>query len=157
MNHKGTAYLLWLTIFLGLGGIHRFYNGKLLTGLLWLFTGGLFGVGQLIDLILIPDMVDEHNFKRARRLGSSFYDPAQPAISRTVDSYAKPQAEQLSIKLLKAAQKRGGQLSVTQGVSDTGADFGAVEAALLQMAKKGYASIDNDAKSGAVIYRFPEL
>ncbi|MCP4455112.1 MAG: protein kinase [Planctomycetes bacterium] len=34
-------------------GCQRFYAGKIKTGLLWLFTGGLFGIGQFIDLILI--------------------------------------------------------------------------------------------------------
>ena len=34
-----------LLVFLGLFGIHRFYLGKWKTGLLWLFTGGLFGIG----------------------------------------------------------------------------------------------------------------
>ena len=59
MNEKrernvGTAYLLWLLIFFGLGGIHRFYTGRWLTGILWLVTGGLFLIGQVVDLFLIP-------------------------------------------------------------------------------------------------------
>ena len=58
MNKVGTAYALWLGGLVGVAGLHRLYNGKIWTGLLWLFSGGLFGVGQLIDLVLIPRMVN---------------------------------------------------------------------------------------------------
>ena len=57
MRSKLMAYGLWLLIFVGLGGIHRIYAGKVFTGLLWLLTGGLFLVGQFIDLFLIPGMI----------------------------------------------------------------------------------------------------
>lgn len=49
------AYVLWLLCFLGFFGIHRFYSGRWVTGLIWLFTGGLLLIGQIIDLFLIPD------------------------------------------------------------------------------------------------------
>jgi TM2 domain-containing membrane protein YozV len=64
MRSTGTAYLLWFLIFLGFAGIHRFYAGKVLTGLLWLFTGGLFLIGQVIDLLLIPGMIEKANRTR---------------------------------------------------------------------------------------------
>jgi TM2 domain-containing membrane protein YozV len=63
MYSNGMAYLLWLLSFLGLCGIHRFYLGRPLTGLLWLFTGGLCFIGQFIDLLLIPSMVEKENRK----------------------------------------------------------------------------------------------
>jgi hypothetical protein len=51
-DRSGMVALL-LCLFLGYLGIHRFYAGKLVTGLIWLATGGLFGIGWLVDLILI--------------------------------------------------------------------------------------------------------
>ncbi len=50
----GLAYLLWACCFIGLCGIHRFYSGRWITGLIWVFTGGLLLVGQVVDLFLIP-------------------------------------------------------------------------------------------------------
>lgn len=47
------GYVLWIFGFLG---AHRFYFGKPISGTIWFFTFGLFGVGWLIDLLLIPGM-----------------------------------------------------------------------------------------------------
>jgi hypothetical protein len=50
---KSQVVALVLCIFLGLLGIHRFYLGYTGMGLLYLFTLGLFGIGWIIDLILL--------------------------------------------------------------------------------------------------------
>lgn len=51
LKSKWAAFFLCL--FLGLVGIHRFYVGKTGTGILYLFTGGLFAIGFITDLIMI--------------------------------------------------------------------------------------------------------
>jgi len=58
---KGVAYLLWLVGGFGVLGLHRFYLGKLGTGLLWLFTFGVLGIGAFIDLFTLGTQVDVAN------------------------------------------------------------------------------------------------
>ena len=52
-SNKSRLVALLLCIFLGEFGAHRFYVGKIGTGLLYLFTAGLFGIGWIIDLVKI--------------------------------------------------------------------------------------------------------
>jgi len=53
------AYLLWFL--LGPVGVHKFYLGKIGMGILYLFTGGIFLVGWIIDLFTLPSQVRAYN------------------------------------------------------------------------------------------------
>lgn len=54
--------IAWILLtFLGLFGVHRFYMEKWVTGLIWLVTGGLLGIGWLYDLWTLNDQVDDYN------------------------------------------------------------------------------------------------
>ena len=55
----------WLLLtFLGLFGVHRMYMGKWLTGILYLLTAGLVGLGYLYDYWTLNGQVDELNRRR---------------------------------------------------------------------------------------------
>lgn len=53
ISEKSKVVALVLAIFLGCLGIHRFYVGKIGSGIVWLFTGGAFGIGWIYDIIKI--------------------------------------------------------------------------------------------------------
>lgn len=147
MNKVGTAYVLWLGCLLQVYGLQRLYNGKVFTGLLWLCTFGVFGVGQFIDLFLIPNMVEEHNLKYRQRHGllPNGVPMVQPQIEAVIQQETRSgDRQQLMVQLLKAAETRHGKLSVTQGVLETGASFAEVEAALREMVRSGYVQVSDD-------------
>ena len=52
----------WILLtFLGVIGVHRFYLGKWVTGLVYFFTIGLFGIGVLFDFLTLNGQVREVN------------------------------------------------------------------------------------------------
>ncbi len=145
-----TAFITWLACVFGLCGIHRFYLKKPLSGLLYLLTFGVFGIGQLIDLFRLRDMVELENH-RAKELS------ARPAPRLLPPARKVNPEEQMRQQLLSAARKNGGYISVSQGVIATGKPFAKVEEALDKMAYSGFVDIDNDPNTGAVVYTFGEL
>jgi len=58
---KAKAYLFWVLSFFGVLGFHRFYLGKIGTGIGWLLTGGVLGLGAIYDLFALSKMVDDQN------------------------------------------------------------------------------------------------
>ncbi len=56
------GYILWIFGFLG---CHRFYFGKPISGTIYFFTLGLFLIGWIIDLFLIPAMEREADIRFA--------------------------------------------------------------------------------------------
>jgi len=173
------AYLLWL-----LGGpffgLHKFYLGRPFMGLLYIFTwSGLF-LGWIVDFFTLPHQVQMANFllqhqyerpssavrRELEHLRQFLYkqlagdpDAATPTWRESLKAKVKPRFtdDELMLQLLRAAQKHGGRLSVTQGVIETGVAFGDVERVLQSMLKSNYVYLDNDPATGVVVYVFKEL
>ncbi len=160
-HRTGSIYVLWLGILFGLGGLHRLYNGKVATGILWLCTGGLFGVGQIIDLFLIPRMAEAKSrpLLPDSDLFRKSFGPRAHTLPKSKLMLEGGQAitDSSLAKLVKVAESKGGELSVTQGVIATGLKFTEVEALLNELVKTDYVGIDNDPETGTVIYQFREL
>ena len=59
-HSKTIGYILWI---FGLMGAHRFYYGRPITGTIWFFTLGVFFIGWIVDLFLIPSMDRDADIK----------------------------------------------------------------------------------------------
>lgn len=60
----GVAWIF--LVFLGWLGFHRFYLGKVLTGILYFLTFGLFGVGIIFDVLTLNDQIAQANLDGQR-------------------------------------------------------------------------------------------
>lgn len=61
VNDYSVAWILQTFPLFGLIGLHRFYLGKWGTGILYLLTAGLFGIGWVYDFLTLNTQIDERN------------------------------------------------------------------------------------------------
>ncbi|MDY6936801.1 MAG: protein kinase [Cyanobacteriota bacterium] len=160
-----TTYMLWVLGLVGaistsginvVGGLHRWYNGQFWIGVFWMipFVGEL---GALVDGFLVSGIVDEYYDKMRGKLGVSATGVPLSANAAETEVIGEPQRERQRQKILKVARERGGTLSVTQAVMDTGMSFAEVEGLLDEMENLKYISVEHHPTTGIAIYHFPNL
>jgi TM2 domain-containing membrane protein YozV/predicted Ser/Thr protein kinase len=74
------GYVLWCACAVGFFGIHRFYAGRYISGVVWLLTFGLLFVGQFVDLFLIPEMIHRANWETVMKRQSRAAASSQGAV-----------------------------------------------------------------------------
>ena len=135
------SYLLWCLCLVGLCGLQRFYNRKPLSGLLWLFSFGLCGLGQLIDLLLLPGLVEQANRSLLLREGGA------------IDGVT------LARQLLTLARRSGSRgFTLNDAVLELqlppGVDSAAVRDGIQRLLHSDLLDVGNDER-GRVVYREP--
>ena len=156
----GTAYLLWIPSMFGVAGLHRFYTGHWGTGLLWLFTGGLCGVGSVVDLFLIPEQV--RTFNRLARIEGHRLAEAMGADTRPFQTMAASPglgehqpAKPLGQRILALARLRGVRgFTVNDAVLELGHPPENICRELERLMQVDCLHVTNDVE-GRVIYREP--
>ena len=168
----GTAYILWFLCIFGICGVHRLYLGRIVSGLLYLFTFGLFGFGQLLDILLIPGMTRERNLYLLQKstskklfhltdvheamLRQHEFDQAydEEILPNSSSAYNHESTQDPMLKLLKAAAAHNNVLSLGQAIISLELPVEQVENLLQESLKQGLAYVDNDKDTGAVRYHF---
>jgi TM2 domain-containing membrane protein YozV len=146
------AYILWAFGLMGFCGIHRFYSGKITSGLVYFLTFGFLGVGQFVDLFLIPGMTKERNM---RLLYEATVDERNnnPQVTLVNPDVTAKKSDPM-LTLLRAAATHNNVLSVGQAMLATQLPLDQVEVLLNKALKQGLAHVDNDEQTGAVRYHF---
>ena len=147
-----TAYFLWLISGFGALGFHRFYLGKTGTGLLWMFSGGLGGLGCLYDLITLPRQVREANLAYAAReaIGYENYDQGSGFIPHMRPSETPERV------ILRLAKANNGMVTAGEVAIEANIAIEEAQRQLDNLAKKGIAQV-RVRSSGVLVYFFPEF
>ena len=151
------AYLLWLFSGFGVMGFHRFYLGKIPTGVLYFFTGGLGFVGAVVDFFRMPRLVEEANMRKAYRdalmYGAAGSFPRPPQGPEMMPQKPK---ESLEIVILRTAKKLRGIVTPGDVALEGNIPLDEAREALEKLVSKGYAQMQVT-DSGLIQYRFAEF
>jgi hypothetical protein len=159
MKSSGWSYLLAaLGLVTPVAGIHRFYLGRPASGVLYLLTWGLFGVGTIVDLFLIPRMVEDENVRRllpgrlvhAAALGAGPPPLALPPPDAAKDKLTPEQ------QILHLAGEHDGAVTVAMVAMKTGMSLRQAKKELERLCKEEFCTIDVST-AGAKLYVFEGL
>ena len=165
MYSTGVAYILWLLSGFGALGFHRFYLGKIPTGLLWMFTGGLGMVGAIYDFFTLSGQVREANLRdalygrttwhfhrvRERPGVGQKWRYANDAEARVVGAKETPERA-----ILKLAKENKGILSVSDVALAADIPIAEAKKHLEALVTKGFAEL-RVRKSGTLVYVIPDM
>ena len=158
MYSTGLAYLLWLISGCGALGFHRFYLGKIPTGILWMCTGGLFTVGSIYDFFTLPSQVREANVHKAILDGSARQNIGGSSWRNVSDGEARIVHEKESVEraILRLAKANKGILTASELALAANVPIEEAKKDLDAMVSKGFAEL-RVRQSGALVYSIPDL
>jgi TM2 domain-containing membrane protein YozV len=165
MYSIGIAYLLWFLSCFGLLGLHRLYLRKIPTAILWMCTGGLFGIGTIYDFFTLPGQVREANIRKA--LDANFRArykgrEEKPGWRYVDDGEAKvfngkpKEKESLERIILKLAKENKGLLTVSEVALAADISVDEAKRDLDALVSKGIAEL-RVRKTGTLVYTIPEI
>jgi TM2 domain-containing membrane protein YozV len=156
MYSVGIAYLLWLLSGFGALGFHRFYLGKIPTGLLWMCTGGLGMIGSIYDFFTLGGQVREANIRSA--IYSDVVSGRRNKWRYVNDGQARTLNEKDSVErvILKLAKENSGVLTASEVALAANISIDDAKKDLDALLKKGIAEL-RVRKSGTLVYTIPEM
>jgi TM2 domain-containing membrane protein YozV/predicted transcriptional regulator len=146
------AYILWVFSGFGALGFHRFYLGKIGTGLLWFVSGGLGMIGSLYDLVKMPDLVYQANLRKKYKDALLYGDGRLPLESQVPE---KPK-DSIEIIILRTAKRKNGAVTPSEVALEGNIPIDDAKQYLDKLVSSGHAQM-RIRESGVIVYIFPEF
>jgi len=156
-----TAYLLWVGSWF-IPGLHRFYLGKVGTGLLYFFTGGLFALGTIYDGLTMQSQVREANLRlRMQGMLDDELDEASELDYRRerplpLMGRSRPSAESPEHVILRVAKANHGLASPAEVALEGNLTTDAASEQLDALVNKGIGEL-RVRTNGSLVYVFPDF
>jgi hypothetical protein len=172
MKKDGIAYLLAACAVFGFAGLHRFYLGRPISGVLYLVTWGWLGLGTLHDLIRMRSLINRANAEvlgaRPQAVHLHIHGAADPQAVRLaalegmalLGSPATPAPEQAQAEregaILRCAQAHGGTVTAALAALEASLSLDQSQKELRRLHQAGFCSVDVS-QEGAETFTFPGL
>ena len=156
MYSLGIAYLLFFLF--GAVGAHRFYLGKIPSGLLWMCTGALAGLGWIYDLFTLPRQVREANIRRAifNRNDPNFDEHGRWRYVTDGEAHIKHEKDSLERIILREAKENKGIITPSGVALASNISIAEAKKYLDALVSKGFAEL-RVRKSGGIVYTIPDI
>ena len=158
MYSKAVAYVLGILSFIPpFNGLLRFYLKKYGTGLVFSLTSGCFWIGNILDVVQIPQLVKQANMKRKQREMLLYAETADELISteKRALEYRK-QEESIEKHILRSAKSNRGYTTPSEVALQSDVSVEEAKNALDYLVSKGFAEM-KISKSGSIVYFFPDI
>lgn len=158
MYSKAVAYVLGILSFAPpFNGLLRFYLNRHASGVIFTLTSGCCWIGNILDIVQIPQLVKQANMKRKQREMLLYGGTSEEAhqIERRALEYRK-QEESIEKHILRSAKDNRGYTTPSEVALASEASIEEARKALDYLVSKGFAEMKVD-RSGNIVYHFPDI
>ena len=156
MFSVGVAYVLGILSFIPpFSGLLRFYLKRHGHGIIYSLTAGCCWIGNILDIVQVPQLVKEANMRR-KRLELAHY-ASYPQLEDSSPNSAQPVSNNaIEQAVLRSAKKNGGMTTPSEVALEASIPIEEARKSLDYLVSKGFAEMRVN-RSGVIAYFFPDI
>jgi hypothetical protein len=156
MYSKAIAFVLGIISFVPpFSGLLRFYLKRNVTGVFYSLTAGFCFIGNILDIVQIPQLVKQANMKLKWR-EMRFLDDTDERFDEVREIEYRKKEEGIEKQILKSAKNNQGYTTPSEVALESDVSIEEARQALDYLVSKGFAEM-KVSKAGTIVYHFPDI